>query len=284
MSSNLALQNHANLEDYYIDMELKTTSSPPKNTEFEFQMPFSCRDDKKTPENKTSPADELFYRGKLLPLHHPPRQQLAEITDMPSRRSKSPSPESCFQRPSSDGILRQDCDFFEFSGELGRFTDNRRPAKKLPSDNLKLVKRSPIAYLKSLFPKSACDFSWGGRNLSKGEALLSKFFKIPKRAHFSGGTDDSGGRKSFSGAVRRHSPTKCFSSSSSNSASSSCSSFSLRSNGQGELGSSFRRSNGADEIEASIDAAIAHCKRSLQIYEAADLGGDDEDGKRAVSL
>ncbi|CAA0829772.1 Probable membrane-associated kinase regulator 3 [Striga hermonthica] len=270
-------------------MEITTTSSPPKNTEFEFQMPFSCSDDKKTPENKTSPADELFYRGKLLPLHHPPRQQPAEglaveISDMPSQRSKSPLPESCFRRPSSDGILRQDCDFFEFPGELGRFTDNLRPAKKPPSDSLKLVKRSPIAYLKSLFAKSACDFSWGGRKLSKGEALLSKFFKIPKRARFSGGTDYSGGRKSFSGAVRRHSPTKCFSSSSSNSASSSCSSFSLRSNGQVELGSSFRMSNCADEIEASIDAAIAHCKRSLQIYEAADLSGADEDGKGTVSL
>nr|KYP46709.1 hypothetical protein KK1_031671 [Cajanus cajan] len=64
------------VDDDYIDMELCSSpnffsyslSSPPSNREFEFQM--------NEKESSASPADDLFYKGKLLPLHLPPRLQM----------------------------------------------------------------------------------------------------------------------------------------------------------------------------------------------------------------
>eukprot|EP00257_Ricinus_communis_P007939 XP_002525012.2 probable membrane-associated kinase regulator 4 [Ricinus communis] len=69
-------------DDDYIDMELTSSpnffcysiSSPPQSREFEFQM-CSIANDKET---TNSPADELFYKGKLLPLHLPPRLQMVQ--------------------------------------------------------------------------------------------------------------------------------------------------------------------------------------------------------------
>ncbi|GAB2300527.1 hypothetical protein Dimus_034567 [Dionaea muscipula] len=79
-------------EDGYIEMELSTSthisspsssskssssSSPSKKSrEFEFQMSSVGADEK---ESATPcPADELFYKGKLLPLHLPPRLQMVQ--------------------------------------------------------------------------------------------------------------------------------------------------------------------------------------------------------------
>uniref|UniRef100_A0A803MVQ5 Membrane-associated kinase regulator 4 n=2 Tax=Chenopodium quinoa TaxID=63459 RepID=A0A803MVQ5_CHEQI len=50
-------------------------SSPQHPREFEFQMSSSMNVER---ESTTSPADELFYMGKLLPLHLPPRLQMVE--------------------------------------------------------------------------------------------------------------------------------------------------------------------------------------------------------------
>ncbi|XP_054798486.1 probable membrane-associated kinase regulator 4 [Prosopis cineraria] len=49
--------------------------------EFEFQMSSSINnveDNRSLSEAITSPADELFYKGKLLPLHLPPRLQMVQ--------------------------------------------------------------------------------------------------------------------------------------------------------------------------------------------------------------
>lgn len=67
-------------DEDYIDMEISSfskffsLSSPPQTREFEFQMSSSSAE--REPTN--SPADELFYKGKLLPLHLPPRLQMVE--------------------------------------------------------------------------------------------------------------------------------------------------------------------------------------------------------------
>ncbi|KAL3523754.1 hypothetical protein ACH5RR_016588 [Cinchona calisaya] len=77
--------DHAAEEEDYIDMEVGSTksaifsssyySSSPQYAlrEFEFQMSSSSDRDA-----APSPADELFYKGKLLPLHLPPRLQMVE--------------------------------------------------------------------------------------------------------------------------------------------------------------------------------------------------------------
>ncbi|KAG5582614.1 hypothetical protein H5410_053241 [Solanum commersonii] len=54
-------------DEEYIDIEVSSyyyfSSSSPQNKEFEFQIANYNK------ENTISPADELFYRGNLLPLH-----------------------------------------------------------------------------------------------------------------------------------------------------------------------------------------------------------------------
>ncbi|KAK7279422.1 hypothetical protein RJT34_24474 [Clitoria ternatea] len=71
------------VDEDYIDMELISSSpnffsysisTPPSNREFEFQMT-SLSNEK---DSSTSPADDLFYKGKLLPLHLPPRLQMVQ--------------------------------------------------------------------------------------------------------------------------------------------------------------------------------------------------------------
>ncbi|KAJ1416898.1 putative membrane-associated kinase regulator 4 [Sesbania bispinosa] len=70
------------VDEDYIDIELSSSpnffsysiGSPPQNREFEFQM--TCVSNGK--DSTTSPADDLFYKGKLLPLHLPPRLQMVQ--------------------------------------------------------------------------------------------------------------------------------------------------------------------------------------------------------------
>ncbi|KAI3447647.1 hypothetical protein Pfo_004312 [Paulownia fortunei] len=328
MATNLAL--YACADEDYIDMELSSLPSnilccsSPQSREFEFQMSFTCNEK----ETTTSPADELFYKGKLLPLHLPPRRQMVEnllhsstttattmdiakeafeedhyysvpfitCSSAPCTNTTNTPLDSCNISPSES--RRVSCEqnpedyFFEWSTELSSFIDNH-PTKKSWSKKLKLIKHSILgqklkasrAYLKSLFSKSVCseescakaNCKAGAGNFSKGEASSNKYLKTGKKKPSTimknidkEGIEDNVHRRSFSGAIKRHSPTKCLSSSSSNSssgASSSSSSFSFNSNGLHEL-HFLRRSSSATEIEVSIDAAIAHCKKSLQIFHS----------------
>ncbi|CAL5334871.1 probable membrane-associated kinase regulator 4 [Camellia sinensis] len=287
-------------DEDYIDMEVSSSSStffcysmnspPPQTREFEFQM-------SSIPNNKpltTSPADELFYKGKLLPLHLPPRLQMVQnllqttTTTTPLNQSCNISPsESC--RVSCE--LNSDEHFFEWSTELSGFLSDHHLPKKSWSKKLKLIKQSSLsqklkatrAYLKSLFSKSACS----DESSAKAECMKqcmkvenkSPFGQIGKGAYptiasvmksidreMSDQEGVNGHRKSFSGAIKRHSAIKSSSSSSSSSsgASSLSSSFSINSSGFYEL-QFFKRSISANsEIESSIEGAIAHCKQSQQ--------------------
>ncbi|XP_031488692.2 probable membrane-associated kinase regulator 4 [Nymphaea colorata] len=63
-------------DEDYIDMDLNSATflcySFNSSPEFEFNMSLQEKD------SLTSPADELFYKGKLLPLHLPPRIQMLQ--------------------------------------------------------------------------------------------------------------------------------------------------------------------------------------------------------------
>ncbi|KAE8674374.1 chloroplast lumen common family protein [Hibiscus syriacus] len=86
MAGSRLLPNDLQAEDdEYIEMEVSSYSnffcnssinSPPPHfpNEFEFQMSSSSMETEPT----TSPADQLFYKGKLLPLHLPSRLQMVE--------------------------------------------------------------------------------------------------------------------------------------------------------------------------------------------------------------
>lgn len=198
MATNQALCNHA--DEDYIDMEVSSTSSilcfsissPPQAREFEFQMT-SLSHEKET---TTSPADELFYKGKLLPLHLPPRLQMVQkilqncntttldrtqvafeenysipfittsISTTPSTNTSTPI-ESCNISPSesrrvSTQLNPDEC-FFEWSIGSRRFIDNDHP-KRSWSKKLEQIKQFSLgqklkasrAYLMSLFSKSGC--------------------------------------------------------------------------------------------------------------------------------
>nr|GMD65397.1 probable membrane-associated kinase regulator 4 [Ipomoea batatas] len=315
-------------------MEVNSSSSP-QIREFEFQM--ASISVEKGPS--TSPADELFYRGKLLPLHLPPRLQMVQkllqnttttideeeeeesfcgmpfISTATSSTDTSTPMESCNISPSescrvSCELNPDDC-YFEWSSEFSTFI-NSHP-KKSWAKKLKLVKQSLIsqklkaskAYLKGLFSKSGCsdescakaasccnhpesdqqqglngqDFSINNKYMKVGmRPSLPYIGKCPhptiasviKNGERDGVEDTlSNPRRSFSAAIKRHSPTKCLSSSSSfssgTSSSSSSSSIAFISNGCYELNFLKRSSSDTSEIEGSIQAAIAHCKKSQEL-------------------
>ncbi|XP_031127457.1 probable membrane-associated kinase regulator 4 [Ipomoea triloba] len=79
-SNGMARNNHsppyhisAAEDDEYIDIEVNSFS--PQSTDFEFHMTSSFNDNK---ELTMLPADDLFYKGKLLPLLLPPRLQTVQ--------------------------------------------------------------------------------------------------------------------------------------------------------------------------------------------------------------
>ncbi|XP_073136182.1 probable membrane-associated kinase regulator 4 [Henckelia pumila] len=198
--------------------------------------------------------------------------------------------------------LNPDDYFFEWSAELSRFVDNQ-PNKKY-SWCKKLMKHSVLGqklrssrnYLKSLFRNSACSNESCAKakeshNLPKTEEILNNSnIRISKNkpvlelitrrsSHPTLATlmknmdeDRDLPRRSFSRAIKKRSTINYMSSSSSSSNcsfegsfSSSSSSFSSNSNGFHEL-EFLRRSRSVTEIhECSIEAAIAHCKKSHKI-------------------
>ncbi|CAA2984640.1 Hypothetical predicted protein [Olea europaea subsp. europaea] len=286
-------------EEEYIDMDLSFTYcssySSPQSKDFEFQMSSICNDNGTT----TSSADDLFYKGQLLPLHRPPRLQMVQNLLQTStataafETSKQDFKEenhhntlfiTCSTNTSSSAMescrlsceLNPDENFFEWSAELSSFINKQHP-KNSWSKKMKLIKQSILvqklkssrAYLKSLFSKSTCNLE--AENLPKvQESSNNEYIKFTSQKSFVNIGNNNIRRRSFSGAINRHSATKysSFSSiTSSGASSSSSSSSSFNSSGFQEL-HFLKRSSSATEIEHSIEAAIAHCKKSQQISES----------------
>ncbi|OVA03562.1 hypothetical protein BVC80_1651g67 [Macleaya cordata] len=215
--------DHADEEDY-IDMEVSSSTffcysiTSPHPREFEFQMSSKFLEREQT---TTSPADELFYKGKLLPLHLPPRLQMVEKLLQNSNTTfelQSESFEENFNTPltttnttpfASCNIspaescqvsreLNPDEYFFECSTDVSSFIDEHK--KKSWSKKLKLIKQISLglklkasrAYLKSLFTKSGCSDescteaakNVNERTISKAKECLSKYVKVGKKNPF----------------------------------------------------------------------------------------------------
>ncbi|GKV28539.1 hypothetical protein SLEP1_g37576 [Rubroshorea leprosula] len=193
MAVNLPSYDHA--DEDYIDMEISSfpnsfchsVCSPPHTREFEFQMSSSSMEREPT----TSPADELFYKGKLLPLHLPPRLQMFEkllensnsiyednkdnfdefystplATTLTTPTTTSTPFESCNISPSESCQVSRELNpeeyFFEYPSDESGFIGEH--PKKSWTKKLKLIRQSSIgsklkasrAYLKALFGKSGC--------------------------------------------------------------------------------------------------------------------------------
>ncbi|KAF0923871.1 hypothetical protein E2562_007723 [Oryza meyeriana var. granulata] len=79
MASKQQLGQEAMQEEDYIDMDLTSAAAAAAPCEFEFNFHMSGPLSRGwEQESLASPADELFYKGKLLPLHLPPRIQMVE--------------------------------------------------------------------------------------------------------------------------------------------------------------------------------------------------------------
>ncbi|XP_027101357.1 probable membrane-associated kinase regulator 4 [Coffea arabica] len=324
-----------------------TSSSSSHAREFEFQMSSSSERDA-----APSPADELFYKGKLLPLHLPPRLQMVEKLLQNANISSYDSilEDTCFEEsfstplftnayntPTANNTPFESCNIspsescqvsrelnpeeysFEYSTEASSFVGDQNP-KRSWTKKLKLIKQSSLGsklkasrtYLKSLFSKSACSNETcaaaprnhvvdGSGSVLKANECINKYVKVAKKAPFgqiqNGGKkvsasssviknfdkanfDENGvggrgrHRRSFSGAIKRISIAR--SSSSLSSSGSSSASSSTNSNGFQEL-QFFKRSNSVNsDLENPIQAAIAHCKSSQQLFNSrktvSDLG------------
>nr|GMD62691.1 probable membrane-associated kinase regulator 4 [Ipomoea batatas] len=265
-------------------MEVNSSSSP-QIREFEFQM--ASISVEKGPS--TSPADELFYRGKLLPLHLPPRLQMVQkllqntpttieeeeeesfcgmpfISTATSSTDTSTPMESCNISPSescrvSCELNPDDC-YFEWSSEFSTFI-NSHP-KKSWAKKLKLVKQSLIsqklkaskAYLKGLFTKSGCS--------DESCAKAANCCNHPESDQQQGlnGQDFSINNKYMKVGMRPSLPYigKCPHPTIA----------SVIKNGERDgvedtLSNPRRSSSDTSEIEGSIQAAIAHCKKSQEL-------------------
>ncbi|KAL4289796.1 hypothetical protein GQ457_14G023010 [Hibiscus cannabinus] len=181
-------------DDEYIDMEITSFSNFFSNSrasrEFEFQMSSLSMEREPT----TSPADELFYKGKLLPLHLPPHlldisesgfdsgygdkngvfgefygTPLATAVTTPT--STSTPFESCNISPCDSCSVSRELNPDEYSfyeNEYSAETDVSRRwigesenlKKSWTKKALKLSSRlkASRAYLKSVFGKSSCSY------------------------------------------------------------------------------------------------------------------------------
>lgn len=250
------------IQDDYIDMDLTpaATPMPPSSPRFEFQST-AAGGAKHRESAFASPADELFYKGNLLPLHLPPRLQLVQ------RLLQEQQPAQTLQ-----GVVDKreaESDAASEGGDAGKPCAAKKPswAKKL-----KVVKRwASREYIRSFFlarpmPSDiVVDGVATGNGIGSVSARGSVLDQEPEVCHH---------RKSFSGIIRRvrlvatkapgTSPL-CSSSSSSSSSTPSCG------NANGFFRSAaaaaaatpvLKRSSSAGSEEGAIQGAIAHCKRS----------------------
>lgn len=312
------------IDEDYIDMELTSPSnffsysfgSPSNNPrEFEFQMS-SISNEK---DSKTTPADDLFYKGKLLPLHIPPRLQMVQNLLQNNNLEHSTSTtfpftpptfstytplDSCNISSSESCRVSSEVNPDEYSFEMNPLVVSGSPKIKSWPKKLKLMNqllfgqklKASKAYLKSLFNKSGCSDKPScandpnkvnqNKNKSKNKNPFEVFYQDDKKQMKRENVEDDfiSHRKSFSGVVQRQyygNKSSSLSTSSSGSSSNS-SSFSFSSAGYYDL-QLFKRSISANyELEGSIEGAIAHCKQSQSQQQCCSKNGSDDATKVEV--
>ncbi|CAL9096558.1 unnamed protein product [Musa textilis] len=198
-------------EEGYIDMDVSCATemgsptansflcyaivSSPHSNEFEFQMSVQPAESEAT----AYPADELFYKGKLLPLHLPPRLQMVErlekSTEMnayedeaaiaPATPTDRAPFGSCNVSPASSCCVSGELaaeDYYRCSAELVRSNRKSSWSRKLRSikhlsQSLKL--KASKAYLKSLFNKprrsdESCAAAQQAKECTDGDAAEAR--------------------------------------------------------------------------------------------------------------
>ncbi|CAN8284813.1 unnamed protein product [Cochlearia groenlandica] len=283
-------------EEDYIDMEVTSFASlVQKNLnkqnprEFEFQMSHLCPLEI---DKTTSPADELFYKGTLLPLHLPPRFQMLQkllqdytfdteeeyyctplATGTVNTPTTSNTPfESCTASPVKSCHASQELNpkdyFLEYSNSMEEEEDeikNQSWIKKV-----RLIKKLSFgtkikasrAYLSSFFGKSSCsDESSCASSAAKiaDERSVLRYSRVKKPL---GQIKGENPKKQSNGSVSR-SHRRSFSVSMRRKPSK-ISDNKSSSSGLGFSSINFLKKSSNLEVENSIQGAILHCKESLQ--------------------
>lgn len=180
-----------------------TTSSRPHYREFEFQMPANPRNR----GSNISPADELFHKGKFLPLHLPPRLQMVQKLLQTSTTPPRAKPPDTFEKkmtttssttttisPATCGYVSVELDaedyLLECSIGLVQSNPNKTWSKRIKPirySSLGLKLKASGAYLKSFFTKSSCS---------------DESCAVPEAKECSNGHGKAGKKKPF-GQIRR---------------------------------------------------------------------------------
>lgn len=266
-------------EEEYIEMDMSSAGTsrssaflcysilsplPPTSThsnEFEFQMSAVPAE----AGAAASPADEIFYQGKLLPLHLPPRLQMVEKL---LQNSKEQPLEAC----------KEDC-CSECSAAL--VMSRPRPKSASWSKKFNLIKQLSLStklkasrhYLMSLFySRPRADEPYASEKITEnlyasGQSSIRKGKPTEEEVACH--------RNSFSGAINWSLVKK--NSSLSSSSSSSSSSFSATSSNRFSQSLLLNRSSSVDsDAESSIQGAITHCKKSQQMISGRKSASDFE--------
>lgn len=254
-------------------------NSPPQTREFEFQMNSVSLER----EAAISPADELFYKGKLLPLHLPPRIQMVQklIQNSNAHHETTPCFEENFQisfissssASSANASIYTPLETFNFSPvESCRFSFELKPVEHWTNtemgghQKLRQNKQSSLfqkfkasrAYVRSLFSKSACTDESCAKLAENRPKRKELGFK---RDHFTAALVDKDRVRQRRASFSATKPS-CSSSVSSSGSSSSSSSFYSSSSGLFDPQVLKRCSSANSEMARSIEGAIAHCKHS----------------------
>ncbi|XP_051116088.1 probable membrane-associated kinase regulator 4 [Andrographis paniculata] len=154
--------------------------------EFEFQS-FSSS------SASASPADELFYMGKLLPLHLPPRLQILAQNDdhefFSTPAANTPF-ESCNISPSASCHVSAELNpadyFLDYLSDLHDAKSRSKIGKKSSASEGGIGSKLNWRYIKSLFTKSAgCSSEYSAA--AAVAAASSKVRSVPKPGKQSGG-------------------------------------------------------------------------------------------------
>lgn len=289
-------------DDEYIDIEVSNSFSP-ESRSFEFQMCSVFGDEEEDP-TAIFPADDLFYKGKLLPL---------SLQTLPSVEEDDFIIMDFASSPSTNTPPFKPCRLsFELSNNgFTTLISNKHPPGKFWSEKLRLIKKCLItkklkasrAYLRSLFRKPPCSIEATSSSSSadyksppgtekqapngkknplfpsmgrwRHPIIAGVIKKINKGRIIEDHKVNHRRSFSFSSAAefKRHhrSPIKCLappsSSAISSSSFSSSSSLSFSSSDFYELNFHNRSFSFAScsDFEGSIEAAISHCKQSQEL-------------------
>ncbi|KAG8365816.1 hypothetical protein BUALT_Bualt17G0011200 [Buddleja alternifolia] len=260
MEANVDKYFEAEGEDY-INMEVDSFAIFSHSTkEFEFQSFSSSSDrDNNTCNTTSSPADDLFYMGKLLPLLQMPNKTLQKEESFntplftPTGTAYTTPFESCNISPSESCQVSRELNPDEF---FRNYPSLLLQEKQSWTKKLKLINKSSnscsnkfkwAAYLKSLFTKSktVSDQTQLQVPVPKAKAKQCGHDKPFGHIKYNNQTPSVGHahRRSFSGAFKTLSIKTKFAS-------------------NPTPANLKRSSSSSSELENPIQAAIAHCKRT----------------------